>query len=362
MAIAATGGVTLAQEGLDIQSDAVSLGDAESQDPQDLPPPRPEPNNERDDSATADDKPSGGQRTERHSEEDSVLTDREEMDEDEDDESDSSEIELESRFERRDRRRDARLQDSRIRFGASTDRGLEIASLARSGVFYRGGLRQGDVLVSIHGQPVQSQSEFIRLVSRFAGQRIPLVVLRDGREETVYIVYDRQDRGTQRDLDDESSSASPYLGVTFEPGARGLVMIGSVAPNSPAEQAGLQIGDILLSLNDREVSSPYDVIETVAALEPGDSLDIEFSRRVAKNTQAVIVGRPSGQARRGNPGTVRRTDYLEDDQTPRTAREIEDDDVGFRDFGDRRILRSSDQDDDGRAIDRDRRLLPRRRN
>jgi C-terminal processing protease CtpA/Prc len=360
MAWMVSGANALAQEvEADVESEAAaddSTEAAETNEPQDIPPPRPEPESQIDDAATPGEESDDRAREERRS----VLVDQDDSD-DTDEDSDDAEMDAESRFERSDRRRDNRQRDFGIRFGVSRDRGLEIDTLQRNGLFYRSGLRQGDVLISIHGKPVRSEAEFDRFISRYPGQRIPLVVLRDGEEETIYVVYDSQDRDDRRSADDRSTSGSPYLGVTFEPGTRGVVMVGSVAPGSPAEESGLQTGDILLSLNDREVASPYDVIETVASMEPGEPLEIEFSRRVANTTQAIVGERPVRQAR-FEPNTRRESYYVDpDDPVPRTSRDFDDGDERVRGLGERRIIRPGDQDNDGRAIDRDRRLLPRRR-
>jgi C-terminal processing protease CtpA/Prc len=359
----ATGGVTaLAQEYADTETDGATENANDTvgpDDSEDLPPARPEPETRTDTADREDDEQFEAQRSDRRSQDRSVVTDRDDTDQARAD-ADDGDWESDRRFDRRTRNDDARQRrDWGIDFTEVNDGKLEIRSVRRNGVLFRSGLREGDVLVSLDGQPVQDSAAFARLLTENAGRRIPVVVLRDGDEQTIYIAYHRQDGDDRRMVDEQTSSGSPYLGVTFEPGTRGVVMVGSVAPGSPAEEAGLRTGDILLSLNDREVSSPYDVIETVASMEPGDSLHIEFSRRVADNTRAVIAERPVRQAR-FEPG-VRRESYNfdSDGRIPRTTRDFDAGDEGFRDFDDRRILR--DRDEDGRILDRDRRVLPRRR-
>ena len=269
-------------------------------------------------------------------------------------------------FDRSDRRsRNFQQRDFGIRFGRSGDRGLTIDTVRRNSVFYRNGLRQGDVLISVHGQPIQSEAEFVRFVSRNPDRRIPIVVLRDGREETIYFTYETdQSLVVEPYVDQQPTGGPPYLGVTFEPGTRGMVMVGSVMAGSPAEQAGLRAGDVLLALNGREITSPQDVVETVRSMQPGDPLDIEFSRRVADTTQAVIGARRVEQARRlDEPGIRREANYADPEDRFRRAPGDFDSRVAPvpepRDG--RPILRPGDQDGDGRLLDRDRRVVPRRR-
>jgi serine protease Do len=52
----------------------------------------------------------------------------------------------------------------------------------------------------------------------------------------------------------ESTDSTTFLGVVTETAEAG-VKIESVVPNSPAEKAGLKVGDILLKVNDAEIQS-----------------------------------------------------------------------------------------------------------
>jgi hypothetical protein len=84
----------------------------------------------------------------------------------------------------------------------------------------------------------------------------------------------------------------PYLGVTLDPQLRNVAVAQVVAPGSPAEQAGLQPGDTIEAINGRPVVSYQDVLDSVDAMQPGDRLDIDYSRRIRVRTQAVLDGRP----------------------------------------------------------------------
>jgi hypothetical protein len=99
--------------------------------------------------------------------------------------------------------------------------------------------------------------------------------------------------------------AQPYLGVTLESRSRNAAVVRSVAAGSPAEQAGLQPGDTIEALNGRRVSSYQNLLDSVAAMQPGEQLDIEVSRRINVRTQAVLDGRPADGRR-----TVRYTPDL----------------------------------------------------
>jgi membrane-associated protease RseP (regulator of RpoE activity) len=166
-----------------------------------------------------------------------------------------------------------------LRFGQATNRGLAIDQIDRSNFLFNSGIRPGDVLVSYGGRPIRSQADFARWAVWQPGQRVPVVVLRDGRPQTLYVVYQQRQPGfIERQAGYAPSGA--YLGVTFNQSVPQAAVVRSVAPGSPAEQAGIQPGDVIVGINDRQVASAQDVIQVVSTLQPGAQVDIAISRRV----------------------------------------------------------------------------------
>jgi S1-C subfamily serine protease len=65
---------------------------------------------------------------------------------------------------------------------------------------------------------------------------------------------------------------------------KGLV-VESILPGSPAEQAGFRRGDVLFGINDRQATSAYVFQEAVSSVGPGVALKINLSR----NDQTVVL-------------------------------------------------------------------------
>lgn len=78
------------------------------------------------------------------------------------------------------------------------------------------------------------------------------------------------------------------LGVSLEMSSRG-VLISSVE-GSAAEQAGIEPGDRVVSLDERPVAAPEDVIAAVRAKRPGDSMQLTVERGGESHKLTVNLG------------------------------------------------------------------------
>jgi hypothetical protein len=169
-------------------------------------------------------------------------------------------------------------------------RGLAISSIQPSSVFFNSGLRQGDVLLSIDNRPLLSQAEFVEVISNFRGDRIPLAVLRDGRQQTIFI--NRPANFGVATLPQQSQPLHTLLGVIFDPQITNAAVVRTVIVDSPAAQAGLQSGDLITALNGQPVASPQHATQLIGSFAPGQQIMIDYSRQQMNlSTQAVLSPR-----------------------------------------------------------------------
>lgn len=87
---------------------------------------------------------------------------------------------------------------------------------------------------------------------------------------------------------------SGYLGVGLEPGDGG-VRIMQVLPGTAAAQAGLKVGDLIISLNGKMVAVPEDFIGGVQKLKVGDQVTLKIRREKEKpelEIKATLGKRP----------------------------------------------------------------------
>lgn len=77
-------------------------------------------------------------------------------------------------------------------------------------------------------------------------------------------------------------------------GAPGIIVT-SVTQNGPADTAGMQVNDILLSVNGVRLESASKTLDMIAETRPGTELVLEVSRNEQVITMTVVVGELSAQ-------------------------------------------------------------------
>jgi putative serine protease PepD len=77
------------------------------------------------------------------------------------------------------------------------------------------------------------------------------------------------------------------------PSSGALVL--SVQPGSPAEQAALQVNDVIVALNGVAIQSPANLTAALHPLKAGDHVTLGIYRGSSRRTVGVTLGaRPSG--------------------------------------------------------------------
>jgi serine protease Do len=161
---------------------------------------------------------------------------------------------------------------------AQTDeRGALVASVEPDSPASRAGLAPGDVITGVNGAHIGNPRELAINVSQVPpGNSAHLDLLRQGKPTTLDVTVgtlptDGSGRGAGAALNPEGpslgvslSAITPTLRQQLElpEGARGAV-ITQVKPGSPADQAGLQPGDVITGVGDRAVTGVGDATRAI---------------------------------------------------------------------------------------------------
>jgi serine protease Do len=94
-------------------------------------------------------------------------------------------------------------------------------------------------------------------------------------------------------LPTKGSGGGGYLGITFDVTFAG-VKVESVLPKTPAEKAGLKIGDQILNLNGTKVDDTDVCRALLSNLKPGDDVKLQILRDESEKEIKATLGTPPG--------------------------------------------------------------------
>ncbi|MGC9350119.1 MAG: S1C family serine protease [Anaerolineae bacterium] len=80
-----------------------------------------------------------------------------------------------------------------------------------------------------------------------------------------------------------------WLGVTFATTREGAE-ITSVIPDSPADQAGVRVGDVITAVNDEPVTPQRPLDEHIHRYDPGTSVELTVLRNARERSIEVRLG------------------------------------------------------------------------
>ena len=84
---------------------------------------------------------------------------------------------------------------------------------------------------------------------------------------------------------------TPELAESFKLGSTKGVLITEIIRNSPAEQAGIKTGDILIAIDDQAIDDWNTMLETVANLPPGKVITARLMRNGVATSLPVKIGK-----------------------------------------------------------------------
>jgi serine protease Do len=183
---------------------------------------------------------------------------------------------------------DEDLQRS-LRLGSA--RGALIEDVTAGSPAERAGLKRYDVITAAGGRGVPGTSDLIRnIAAREPGTAVTLQVVRDGRVQDVEVQLVERPLREGSASDAPGSPASPTrdgeggIGLSVQeltrqlrtrfklPEALSGVLVTRVAPLSPADEADLRHGDVIIEINRAPIRTAGDFRQMAAAVRPGDVL------------------------------------------------------------------------------------------
>ncbi len=172
----------------------------------------------------------------------------------------------------------------------------KVRTVPEKSVAYQAGLRGGELITAVNGEPIQIWSDLRWKLLQLAVEKTParLDVEKANPDSTANVVHDTvilpMDSLATEELEGD------FLGTLGIDLARPKTVLGKILPDGPAHQAGLKEGDLILEVNEVPVPDGLAFIELVRA-SAGVPLKMDGLR--ADGEKFSIVVTPQTQTKEG---------------------------------------------------------------
>jgi serine protease Do len=186
--------------------------------------------------------------------------------------------------------------------------GALVAAISPGSPAFRAGLQPGDVITKVNDDVVKNPGDLASDIANVdPGHDTKITYIRGGKSNTLSVAVTTMpanpDASFQVGSNSPSSTPAPGnagLGLTLAPltpdtrgqlnlpnSANGAVIV-NVKPNSAADQAGIQPGDLLVGVGPKDVNSPDAAVSAIEAAKKSGSPAVAL--RIIRQGQALFVG------------------------------------------------------------------------
>ena len=155
-------------------------------------------------------------------------------------------------------------------FGLPKPQGALVASVDKSGPAGKAGIERGDVIIKFDNKPVQDEHELPVLVADTPiNKKVDVELIRNGKHKNVDVTIGELKEATVQTAKAEEpgtnwgmqvGAITPDIASQFHLQSDKGVVVRHVAPDSPAADAGIQPGDVILEVNHDKVATVQDFL------------------------------------------------------------------------------------------------------
>ncbi len=183
-------------------------------------------------------------------------------------------------------------------FGLDRPRGALVSMVEDDAPGDKGGMKPGDVILSVDGVEIDTSSQVPGLIaSKKPGSKVHIEVWRDGKKKDLTVRPEKiRDEGQRVALNDGGPDQASQLGLVVRPltsnekeqaETEGNLLVEEV--DGPAAEAGVRPGDIILGVNGSPVKS-VDELKAAAKKRGGKVVALLIQREDAQIFFPVRVG------------------------------------------------------------------------
>jgi serine protease Do len=189
-------------------------------------------------------------------------------------------------------------------FGLAKPEGALVASTDKDGPAAKGGIERGDIITKFNGREVHDEHELPAYVAQTpVNKTVEVDLLRNGKPKTVEVTIGelKEQRVASAKSEEPGGNwgmqvgdLTPEIAQQFHLNVDKGVVIRSVQPDSPAADAGLQAGDIVLEVNHDKVASVKDFVAKAKEVKDSKKPALLLVQRGNATLYTVIKGKGQG--------------------------------------------------------------------
>jgi serine protease Do len=163
-------------------------------------------------------------------------------------------------------------EDTAASLGLGEAKGALVTEVTTSGPAAEAGLKNGDAILAVNGQPVADSRDLARQIAGISpNAKVDVKILRGQKEQVVPVKLGTFPSGkelakVEESLKEPQTTEMDQLGLTVAPGTgsnKDGVVVTNVDGDSDAAQKGIKSGDVILEVGGLNVKTPDDVANGV---------------------------------------------------------------------------------------------------
>jgi serine protease Do len=168
------------------------------------------------------------------------------------------------------------------------EEGALVADVSSAGPAEKAGIRRGDVIISFDGKKIREMNELPFIVAATpVGKTVTVEGMRKGEKKSFEVKIGKLEgeREVQAGIEEERNlgmtlnELTPELARQFGLSEERGLVVGQVEPNSPAGEAGITRGDIILEIDQAPVADMDEYRKRIRRYRKGDTMLLLVKRR-----------------------------------------------------------------------------------